>query len=293
MALVAYPFRVINSSGTLVSGATVSIGSTTLSSNTSSSSPGATAVPDTAGVYLLATALAPTQTIYVTLFDYGTGDYCLYYDPTIYGEMYFPLTVTKTGSTFTSTGGLIPIYAYAEPSNAYVAATQASEAATFAQGITTTLAQGNVSVDSPTVAEIVTGLLNAITVTNTPTTVTSLGTYFVVTSTYSANLPNQADFIIQQNSKFPAFTASCYYQGTQIQIASATFRVWEAGNQLNNFVDAAMTVNSDYSVTYEWQTGDLPVAGTFQFQMIVTDLNGAVVPVPLTRNGIIVVTPEY
>ena len=144
----------------------------------------------------------------------------------------------------------------------------------------------------PTVAEIVTGLINAISITSVPTVVSSLGTYFVITSSYSANLPGFADFIIQQNSLYPVFSAACYYQGNQIQVASATFRVWLEGDEIDNLVDAAMTVNEDYSVTYNWQTGDLPLAGDFQFQIVLTDLNGDTIPVPFTKNGLLTVTPQ-
>ena len=116
-APVAYPFRVVDNSGTLVAGATVQIGATALTSGS------ATSVPSAAGEKVLSTNAAPGSTVSVTLLDYGTGDYAIVSDPATNGELYLPLTVSKTGSTITAGNALIALVASIDPSNISIGTT--------------------------------------------------------------------------------------------------------------------------------------------------------------------------
>ncbi|MEO7716348.1 MAG: hypothetical protein ABIY70_09090 [Capsulimonas sp.] len=100
-AVVSYPFRVTDDSGVLVSGATVAIGATTLTSGS------ATTVPTNAGEKILGTNAAPASTVSITLLDYGTGDYSLLVDPSVTGELYIPLTVSKAATTITNGNALV------------------------------------------------------------------------------------------------------------------------------------------------------------------------------------------
>jgi len=107
---VTYAIRATDNSGALVPGATVAVGATVLP-------PGApTSVPVGAGERVLGTGAAPAAAVTVTLLDYGTGDYGLVYDPAATGEMYFPLTVSKAGSTITNGNALIPVVCAADSS---------------------------------------------------------------------------------------------------------------------------------------------------------------------------------
>ena len=114
---VAYPFRVVDNSGTLVAGATVQIGATALTSGS------ATSVPAAAGEKVLSTNAAPVSAVSITLLDYGTGDYALVYDPATSGELYLPLTVSKTSSTITAGNALIALVASIDPSNISIGTT--------------------------------------------------------------------------------------------------------------------------------------------------------------------------
>ena len=118
---IAYPFRVTDNSGVLVAGATVAIGATTLTAGS------AATVPAAAGEKLLTTNAAPGSTVSVTLLDYGTGDDAIIYDPAIYGEMYFPVSVSKAGSTITGASALIAVVC-ALDSSAVLASLAASTA---------------------------------------------------------------------------------------------------------------------------------------------------------------------
>ena len=130
-APIAYPFRVTDNSGALVAGATVAIGATALTSGS------ATTVPAAAGEKLLSTNAAPAATVSVTLLDYGTGDYALVYDPTVNGELYVPLTVSKAGSTITGGAALIALVAAADSSTIVGVNATTTSTNTLATGINT------------------------------------------------------------------------------------------------------------------------------------------------------------
>src|SRR5579871_6812931 len=96
MANVAYPFRITDNSNNLVAGATIVIGSTTLVEGTQA--------------YVTALGLSPGTSLNsggspagvpVTYLDFGSGDYVLIVDPEAFGEAYFKLAVSKSGSTIT------------------------------------------------------------------------------------------------------------------------------------------------------------------------------------------------
>ncbi len=110
-APVAYTFRITDNSGTLVPGATVQVGLTTLTAGS------ATALPASAGEKILSTGAAPSGSPSVTLLDYGTGDYSLVYDPATQGELYLPLSVSKSGSAITGTSALIALTTPADSSS--------------------------------------------------------------------------------------------------------------------------------------------------------------------------------
>ena len=117
---VTYAIRATDNSGALVPGATVAVGTTALT-------PGApTSVPVGAGERVLGTGAAPAAAVTVTLLDYGTGDYGLVYDPAATGEMYFPLTVSKAGSTITNGNALIPVVCAADSSTLVANGVQAA-----------------------------------------------------------------------------------------------------------------------------------------------------------------------
>jgi len=98
-APVTYSWVQIDTTGVLVPGATVTIGATTLTSNTTTTLT-ATTVPNTAGELINGTRAQPSGAPIMTLIDYGDGGYSITYDPSTYGELHVPLTVTLAGHTF-------------------------------------------------------------------------------------------------------------------------------------------------------------------------------------------------
>lgn len=104
MTLTAYPFRVINDAAALVAGATITIGAVTLVAGTPANVPAGVALSTFA-------ALNGSTGPLVTYYDAGNGDYSLLYDPTTFGEAYFPIVPSKAASTFTSSNHIVPVCA--------------------------------------------------------------------------------------------------------------------------------------------------------------------------------------
>jgi hypothetical protein len=114
---VGFPFVAADTSGTRTSGVTVAIGGVTLTAGT----------PATVTGYLLSTGTAVT-TCSVTLANPGAAAfYTLNYDASSTGDVYFPVTITKAGSTFAA---IMDEVCSADASNASNALTQATTAAT-------------------------------------------------------------------------------------------------------------------------------------------------------------------
>lgn len=117
-ATVSYPFRVVDNSGNLVSGATVVINGTTLTAGT----------PSTVAGKVLGSG-ATLSSVSVTYYDFGSGDYVLTYDPAANGEAYFPITVSKSGSAITGANSLVGLVCALDSSKVNQALPNASPAA--------------------------------------------------------------------------------------------------------------------------------------------------------------------
>ena len=153
-----YRFRITDNSGVLVAGATVAVGSTTLTAGT------AVSVPAAAGEKVAATNAAPAAAQSMTLLDYGTGDYAIVTDAATQGELYIPLTVSKTGSTITGTNALIGITATIDSTNISSTLTSSNNNGTAiatGNGQTTAAALGTAVWTTPTTRTVTGGTVTA------------------------------------------------------------------------------------------------------------------------------------
>jgi hypothetical protein len=114
MTAIAYPFRVADNSGNLVSGATITVGAVTLAAGTPASVPGAKGLASFA-------SLNGSTGISVTYYDSGNGDYVIVYDPESFGEAYIPIVPSKAGSTITGANALIAVIATKDSSRVQTA----------------------------------------------------------------------------------------------------------------------------------------------------------------------------
>lgn len=122
MSSIAYPFRVVDNSGVLVSGATITIGAVALTVNVAANVPGAKNLA-TGG------SLNGSTGISVTYQDFSNGDYVLVYDPESFGEAYVPIVPSKGGSTITGANALIGLCCTKDSSRITTALPNAAPAA--------------------------------------------------------------------------------------------------------------------------------------------------------------------
>ena len=122
MSNIPYTFRVIDNSGALVAGATITIGAVTLTANVAANVPGAKSLA-TGG------SLNGSTGISVTYQDFGNGDYVIIYDPETFGEAYIPVVPSKGGSTITGQNALVGIACTKDSSRIQTALPNAAPAA--------------------------------------------------------------------------------------------------------------------------------------------------------------------